>query len=60
MKIIIAGFLIGLGVAIAGLANRYQIEAIPGENIAGGAVWKIDRLTGSIMACDRSACMRVE
>ena len=60
MKIIIAGFLVGLGIAIAGLANRYQIEAIPSGDIAGAAVWKVDGLTGSITACDRSGCMRAD
>jgi hypothetical protein len=60
MKIIIAGFLIGLGIAIAGLANRYQIEAFYSDNFAGGVVWKVDGLTGSIVVCDRSGCMRVD
>ena len=60
MKIVIAGFLIGLGIAVAGLSNRYQIEVIPSESVAAGAVWKVDGLTGSMMFCDRSACASVE
>ena len=60
MKLIIAGFLIGLGIAIAGLSNRYQIEAIPVEGWAAGAIWKVDGLTGSITTCDRTGCRPVE
>lgn len=47
MEIVVAGLLIGAGIAIAGLANRFEIQA------AGSIVWRVDGLTGEILVCGR-------
>ena len=48
MEIILAGLLIGAGIAIAGLANRFEIQT------TGEIAWRVDGLTGGIKVCGLS------
>ena len=45
MEIVLAGLLIGAGIAIAGLANRFEIHT------TGNIAWRVDGLTGGIKVC---------
>ena len=45
MEIVLAGLLIGAGIAIAGLANRFEIETT--DRFA----FRVDGLTGGIQIC---------
>jgi len=44
--IVVAGLLVGAGLAIAGLSQRFAVE--PAYK---GTIWRIDRLTGEVVAC---------
>lgn len=46
MEIVLAGLLIGAGIAVGGFANRFEIQ----PNTQSGA-WQIDGLTGSVKYC---------
>ena len=52
IEIVLAGLLIGAGIAIAGLANRFEIQA------AGEFIWRVDGLTGGILVCGRGQPVR--
>ena len=56
MEIVLAGLLIGAGIAIAGLANRFEIQTT--DNLS----WRVDGLTGSIQVCGpgRGQCISKE
>lgn len=52
MEIVVAGLLIGAGIAIAGLANRFEIET------SGTVSWRVDGLTGGLQFCDAGSVTR--
>ena len=45
--VVLAGLLVGVGIAVAGLANRYELT----HHGVGGFLWRLDRLTGEISVC---------
>lgn len=53
MEIVLAGLLIGAGIAIAGFANRFEIQT------TGEIAWRVDGLTGDIQACRSGKCISV-
>ena len=60
MKSVVCALLLGLGIAVAGLSNRFEIVAFPGDGLAGGLLWKVDGLTGAVTVCDRTGCMQID
>ncbi len=56
MEIVLAGLLIGAGITIAGLANRFEIHT------TGNIAWRVDGLTGGIQVCglSRDQCISKE
>lgn len=50
--LVMMGLLIGLGIALTGLANRFEVQT----NGNGRLVWRVDGLTGGVLVCTPIEC----